>query len=264
MHSALKPNPETQSGSTGPPSGDLTSAVTVSRGASYLSFQTIITSVAQVLAFAILTRLITPAEVGILAILSLIIALSQALNGSAFSTAATKFVGELASDSREASSAVFYQSLRVTLLFSIPIAAVVFLAAPAIASLLLGSIVQAGLFRALAIDILVDSGALPVAIGTMLGMKRFKEAATIGSAGIILRQCLIVLLIILLRSLVGLVIGWILSDLAMLGASVGFIIRVLGMPKKSFSFRELITFSWPLSINNVISFVSVGSIGRCS
>jgi O-antigen/teichoic acid export membrane protein len=192
--------------------------------------------------------------VGILAILSLIIAFAQALNGGAFSQAATTFIGGLTSDSKEAASAVFYQSLRVTLLFTIPISAFVFLAAPTIASLLLGSVTQVGLFRALAIDLLVYSGALPVAIGTLLGMKRFKEAATIGSAGIILRQCLVVLLIIFMRNLVGLVIGWILSDLAMLGAYGLFIIRVLGLPKKTFSFKRLITFSWPLSIGNVVNF----------
>jgi O-antigen/teichoic acid export membrane protein len=199
--------------------------------------------------------------VGILAILSLIIALAQSLNGGAFSQAATTFIGELASDSREAASAVFYQSLRVTLLFSLPISAFVFVAAPAIASLLLGSVAQAGLFRVLAVDLLVYSGALPVTIGTMLGMKRFKEAATIGSAGIILRQCLVVLLIIFMRNLVGLVIGWVLSDLAMLVAYAVFIIHALGLRKKSFSLRKLITFSWPLSIGNVINF-AYGSFDR--
>jgi len=254
MYPAPNPNPETQLGSTDPSSGNLTSAVAVSRGASYLTIQTIITSVAQALAFAILARLITPTEVGILAILSLIIALAQSLNGGAFSQAATTFIGELASDSREAASAVFYQSLRVTLLFSIPISIFVFVAAPSIASLLLGSVAQAGLFRVLAVDLLVFSGALPVAIGTLLGMKRFKEAATIGSAGIILRQCLVVLLIIFMRNLVGLVIGWILSDLAMFVAYAVFIIHVLGLPKKSFSLRKLISFSWPLSIGNVVNF----------
>src|SRR5208283_943741 len=82
----------------------------------------------------------------------------------------------------------------------------------------------------------------------------FKEAATIGTAGIILRQCLVVLLIIFTRNLVGLVIGWILSDLAMLAAYAVFILHVLGLPKKSFSLRMLINFSWPLSIGNVINF----------
>ncbi|MGP8128055.1 MAG: oligosaccharide flippase family protein [Candidatus Bathyarchaeia archaeon] len=254
MRSALNPNPETQPSAVDPSGGNLTSAVTISRGASYLTVQTIITAVAQALAFAILARLITPSEVGILAILSLIQALAIALNGTAFSQAATTFIGELASDSREAASAVFYQSLRVTLLFSLPISAFVFLAAPSIASVLLGSVAQADLFRVLAVDLLVYSGALQVAIGTLLGMKRFKEAATIGSAGIILRQCLIILLIILMRNLVGLVIGWIFSDLAMLGAYAVFIVHVLGMPKKSFSFRKLISFSWPLSIGNVVNF----------
>ena len=106
----------------------------------------------------------------------------------------------------------------------------------------------------MAIDLLVYSGALQVAIGTLLGMKRFKEAATIGSAGVILRQCLVVLLIIFMRNLVGLVIGWILSDLAMFVVCAVFIIHVLGLPKIRFSLRKLISFSWPLSIGNVISF----------
>jgi O-antigen/teichoic acid export membrane protein len=254
MYSALNPNPETQPGSISPSSANLASAVTVSRGASYLTIQTIIQAVAQASAFAVLTRLITPTEVGILAVLSLIIALGQALNGGAFSQAATTFIGQLTSDSKEAASAVFYQTLRVAFLFSVPISVFVFVAAPSIASLLIGSVAQAGLFRVLAVDLLLYSGPLPVAVGTMLGMKRFKEAATIASTGIVLRQCLVVLLIIFMRSLVGLVIGWVLSDLAMLVAFAAFIIHVLGLPTKSFSLKKLINFSWPLSIGNVVNF----------
>ena len=101
----------------GTTSAGLTSAVTVSRGASYLTIQTLITSIAQALSFAILARIITQSEVGILAVLSLITALTQALNGAAFQQASSRFIGELGSDSREVASAVFYQSMRVTLLF---------------------------------------------------------------------------------------------------------------------------------------------------
>jgi len=60
------------------------SAVAASRGVSYLIIQTVVTSVAQILAFAILARIITPAEVGILAILSLIASLTQAIDGGTF------------------------------------------------------------------------------------------------------------------------------------------------------------------------------------
>jgi O-antigen/teichoic acid export membrane protein len=254
MHLALNRSVETQPGSGGSASGDLTSAVAVSRGASYLTIQTIITTVSQVLAFAVLARIITPSEMGILAVLTLIQSFCQTINGSAFSSASTKFVGELSSSAREASSAVFYQSFRVSLILSIPISVVIFVGAPLLASALLASVAEAGLFRVLAADLLVYSGILPVATGTILGLKRFKEAAIIGSAGMILRQCLIIVLIIALRNFVGLVIGWLVSDLAMFSAYGAFIIHVAGLPKTRFSFGKLISFSWPLSIGNIISF----------
>jgi O-antigen/teichoic acid export membrane protein len=41
------------------------SALVVSRGASYLAIQTVIASLAQVLAFAVLARIMTSAKVGV-------------------------------------------------------------------------------------------------------------------------------------------------------------------------------------------------------
>ena len=256
MDSAPNRSVDAQQNSGGPAPVNLSSAVAVSRGASYLTIQTLVSSVAQVLSFAILARIITPGEVGILAILSLIIALSQALNGGAFQNAATKFIGELGPGSKEAASGIFYQSIRVTLALSVPIAICVFVGAPLLASVLLSSAAQAGLFRFVAVDILVYSGLLPVAIGTIYGMNRFRAAAIIGSAGTILRQCSIIILIILTKNFVGLVFGWIVSDLALLAAYGLFIIHNLGLPKNPFSLRKLVSFSWPLSIGNVISFAS--------
>lgn len=234
--------------------GGLASAVAVSRGASYLTIQTLITSIAQALSFAILARIITPSEVGILAVLSLIIALAQALNGAAFQQASTKFIGELTSDTRESASAVFYQSIRVTLLLSIPISIIIFVGAPVLATALLASPARSGLFRVLAIDILVYSGVLSVTMGTIFGLNRFKAAAIIGSAGTILRQVLIIVLIVAMRNFVGLVVAWVVSDVVMLAAYGLVIIRVLGFPTDLFPFRRLLSFSWPLSIGNVISF----------
>jgi O-antigen/teichoic acid export membrane protein len=230
------------------------SAVAVSRGASYLTLQTVVTSVAQVLSFAILARIITPSEVGILAILSLITALCQAINGAAFQQASIKYLGEFTGTRQELASGVFYQTLQVSFAISVPIAAFIFLGSGLLAQDLVGTVGQAGLFRVVAVDVLAYSGVLPVAIGAVLGMKRFKAAATIGAAGAILRQCLIILLILFLKDFVGLVYAWVFSDFAMLAAYGLYVVRVLGMPKKLFPLRELLSFSWPLSIGNVVNF----------
>ncbi|MGD0424220.1 MAG: oligosaccharide flippase family protein [Candidatus Bathyarchaeia archaeon] len=230
------------------------SAVEISRGASYLVIQTVVTSIVQVISFAILARIITPSEVGILAILSLITALSQAINGGAFQQASMKYVGEFSGTQKEIASSVFYQTFRVSLILSLPLAAFIFFGATVLSSTLLGTVAQAGLFRFLAVDVLAYAGALPVAIGAILGAKRFKAAATIGSGGAVLRQCLIILLILLLKDFIGLVYAMVLSDFTMLTVYGLYVVRVLGLPKTPFPLRKLLNFSWPLSIGNVITF----------
>ena len=230
-------------------------SVVVSRGASYLSIQTVVTSVAQVVSFAILARIITPSDVGILTVLSLITGLSQAINGAAFQGAAMKYVGEYTGANEELAAGVFYLTLQVSLILSIPLAAFIFLASGPLAQVLLGTATEGGLFRVLALDVLAYSGVLPVAMGAVLGTRRFKAAAAIGTGGAILRQCLIILLILFLKDFVGLVYAWVLSDFAMLAAFGLKAVGALGLAKRPFPLRKLVSFSWPLSVNSLVNFV---------
>lgn len=69
-----------------------------------------------------------------------------------------------------------------------------------------------------------------------------------------LRQGLIILLIVLLKNFIGLVYAWVLSDFAMFVAFAVYAIRVLGFSRNLFSLRKLMSFSWPLSVGNVVTF----------
>jgi O-antigen/teichoic acid export membrane protein len=235
-------------------SESMASAVEVSRGASYLTLQTVVTSVAQVVAFAILARIITPSEVGVLAIIALITGLSQAFDGLAFQQATMKYIGEWTGSGEDFAAGVFYQALRVSLIISVPFAGFIFLESGFLAQALLGTVAQARLFRVLAVDALAYGGVLPVANGAVLGAKRFKEAAAIGTVGQVLRQCLIILLILFLKDFIGLVYAWVLSDFAMFAAFGLYASRVIGISKMHFQLRKLMSFSWPLSVGNLISF----------
>jgi len=230
------------------------SAVVVSRGASYLTLQTVVTSLAQVIAFAVLARIITPAEVGVLAILTLITALTLAINGTAFQQAAIKFVGEYAGTAGDLAAGVFYETLQLSIIVSVPMAIVIFLGSGLLAGDLLGSISQAGLFRVLALDVLAFAGVQPVAMGAVLGAKRFKAAAAIGTGGAVLRQFLIIVLILFMKNFIGLVYAWAVSDFAMFVVFGLYAVRVLGLAKTAFPLRRLLNFSWPLSIGNVVNF----------
>jgi O-antigen/teichoic acid export membrane protein len=228
-------------------------AVTVSRGASYLTIQTLITSAAQVVAFAVLARIITVKEMGVLTVLSLVIAFFQAVDGAAFLQTAAKFIGELEGQLQVASS-IFYHILRICVFISIPFALVTFLYSSSLASLMLGSVAYAYLFKVLAVDVLINAGALPVATGTLFGLKKFKAASAIGTGGSVLRYFLIILLIILMKDFVGLVIAWVLSDLATFVAYAAYILRIVGWPRAPFPIGKLVSFTWPLSIGSVTGY----------
>jgi O-antigen/teichoic acid export membrane protein len=214
----------------------------------------VVTSIAQVISFAILARIITVSEVGILAVLSLINGLCQAINGGAFQSASMKYVGEFSGTQKEFASGVFYQTLRVSLILSLPLAAFIFFGATFLSSTLLGTVAQAELFQVEAVDMLVYAGVLPVAIGTTLGMKRFRVSVVIGTVGAVMRQVLIILLIVVMRNFVGLVFAWVFSDSAMFVAYCVYNVRALGRPKNLFPLRKLLNFSWPLTGGNIINF----------
>ena len=204
--------------------------------------------------FAILARIITTSEVGILAILSLITALCQAINGAAFQQATIKYVGEFTGDREELAAGVFYQTLRISLILSLPLAGFIFLGSGLLAQTLTGTLAWQGLFRILAVDVLAYGGVLPVAIGGVFGMKQFKVAATVGIAGAIFRQAMIIILIILMKNFVGLVYAWVFSDYAMLVAYGCYVVRKLHPPKNLFPLKELLEFTWPLSIGSAATF----------
>jgi O-antigen/teichoic acid export membrane protein len=232
----------------------LDSAVATARGASYFIIQSVITNLAQVVSFAILTRLITTKDMGILAVLSLILALAQIV-GVPISQATTKFIAETSTVATTARSiSVFYQSLRMNIVLVAPAAAAVFFGAHYLATSLLGQSSYTIFFQILAFDIIFYVGLNPILNGALLGVRKYKEIAAIGVGSTILRQALIISLIILLRSFLGLVVAWAFSDLATAVLYLAYALRLFLPPRSDFSQRQLLDYSWPLWISNAIGF----------
>ena len=232
-------------------------AVHVARGASYIAIQNLTANAAMVVSFAILARLITTKDMGILAVLNLVNGLCQTVATLALQQAATRFVAEhLERNEKEAAASVFYQAIRATLLLAAPFALAVFFGATEFSILLLGEQTYTTFFQLLALDIILYAGALPVLTSTMLGLQRFKETAVIGTVNALLRQFLIIVAIVLLNDFVGLVIAWVVSDLIAASVYGWYISRALGVPRFDFPLRKLLSFSWPLSISNTVAFAS--------
>jgi O-antigen/teichoic acid export membrane protein len=137
-------------------------AVHVARGASFITIQNIISSAAMTVSFAILARLITAEEMGVMAVLLLVNGLSQLVATQAFPQAATKFISEnLASGGKHVAASIFYQTIRLTLLLAAPIGLIVFLGAGTLATGMLGRQTYTILFQVLAFGIVLYAGALP-------------------------------------------------------------------------------------------------------
>ncbi len=230
-------------------------AVQVARGATYLMIQKVVTSAAMVASFAILSRLITVKEMGIMAALLLVTELCQVVATLALQQAATRFIAkEFALGMKRIAGSIFYQAIRTTLLLAAPLAALVFAGANVLSVQLLGEDGYAVLFRVLAFDVLLYAGMLPVLWGALLGLQKFRETAILSVMNTLVRQSLIVLLIIFLRNFVGLVVAWVLADFVATSLYLAYISNILGRPKFDYALRNLLSFSWPLSISNAVGF----------
>lgn len=232
-------------------------AVHVARGSSYFIVQSIITNLIVVIAFAVLTRLIATADMGVLAVLSLVSAACTTIGELSLPNAVVKFVAQcLARGERDSAASVFYQSLRTTFIVTVPLAIAVYFAAPTLSTELLHEASYAIYFRYLALDIVLSSGLTPVLAAALLGLHKFKQQASIQVAYTAIRQSLIIMLIILLHSFLGLVVAWVLADLVLTTVCLAYVARILGGPKFNFEMKRLLVFSWPLWLSDGVGFVS--------
>jgi hypothetical protein len=96
-----------------------TSVAHVARGVSFLWTQTLTTTLFQVVAFALIARLISTSQMGLLAILSLMLSLAQLIAPLALPSAIVRFVAkELARGQRQNGAALFYKSTTISIAIS--------------------------------------------------------------------------------------------------------------------------------------------------
>jgi len=66
---------------------------------------------------------------------------------------------------------------------------------------------------------------------------------------------LIIVMVILLQSFFGLILAWVISDLASASIYAAYILPKLGRPRFDFSLRKLLDFSWPLWLSGDLGFL---------
>lgn len=229
--------------------------VHLTRGVSYLIMQTLGGNAIAIVSFIIVARLITTKEMGIWAILQLFTA-TCATFVNWFPPAVTKYVAEnISRGSKRTAAAAFYQSILFNLILYIPTQVGIYFSAASLARYLLGDASYALLFQVLAIDVFFSTAAIPLVTAAMLGLEMFREIASVGLiVGGISRQILIILFIVLMRSFVGLVIGWVISDVTQTLIYSVYTVRALGAPTFDFSLMKLFRYYFPLELSNIVTY----------
>jgi O-antigen/teichoic acid export membrane protein len=156
------------------------SAVKMVRGASFLVFDTSISALIGIIAFAFITRLITKTEMGIMAVLLMVTSTCQLTCTLGLPNAATKFISEsLGKDDLDSAAGVTNRVLRINLLMSFTISLLCFVFAEYLSEFLFGSIQYTNIIQLLSINIFFAS-LLPGLTGVLLGFKRLREIGLFG------------------------------------------------------------------------------------
>jgi O-antigen/teichoic acid export membrane protein len=107
----------------------------------------------------------------------------------------------------------------------------------------------------MAVDVVFFGGIIPIATAALLGVRKFREIAVVGLVfGGFVRQFLIITLILVLRNLVGLVIGWAISDATTAIIYIALVMRTLGAPRFDFPLSKLARFSAPLELATIVTY----------
>src|SRR5512139_483765 len=166
-------------------------AAKVARGASFLLLQTLGTTVIQIVIFAVIARLLTPVDMGVMAALTLVVGFSQVVVNLGLPAAITKFTAEfLGKNDRESAASVCYQALKVSIILSSVAGAVCFLFSDSISLLLLETTDYSILFKILSLDIIV-TGLYSGLFAGVTGLQKFREASISNLIRMLVRQVLI-------------------------------------------------------------------------
>jgi len=229
-------------------------ALQVARGSTYLIASNVANTAVSVGAFAIIARLISREEMGILAVLLLLVAAVQVLAGLGLGVTATKLVASFdAMEERDKMRRTSYSCLIINVLATTVLVVALYLSADRLAVFLLGSSSNANLLRLLTLEIAATSVNGPL-VSVLAGLKRFREISLVSVTAFATRQILVVFFLELGLGLPGLVIGYGIGDSLNSLALFGYTRKFLGALTADFGFTHLLKFSAPLLIRDAASF----------
>ena len=210
---------------------------------------------AKIVALVFFARLISVEDMGLYTILLLGFSAASAFMSLGLPSIVTKFIAEdVVVGKKERAASVWYEAFVLSDLTSVAIAVIfLFSKFPAGVSHLPNSAEMSAIGVLFAMDIVASIGTVGGA--AILGLCEFKDYAVIYSAYGTVRPWLVVLFIYAIRSMLGLVEGWLVADSAVAVFQIIYLWRRLGPPVFKFNAKYLLKLSSPLYVAAIASFL---------
>ena len=228
------------------------------RGSAYLVTQSVVTTLIGAIALAFIARILTQAEMGVTVALTLTQVMAQVLSDLGFSIGLTKYVAEYRGKEADYTF-VSFGAVLIKVLTAGSAAALCVLTSPWLSGFLLKSEEYTFLFQLLSISLLAFCFRITIN-NLLLGVNRIREMAIFNVISAFTGKASAVGFLLCGFGLVGLIVGWILGELAF--TILGVLIIVRNRYVRIHPIREVVPylktlakFSCPLFIANVVSFL---------
>jgi len=233
-------------------------AAKVAVGSIYLTAQNILSTAIGALGLALMARLITREEMGVIAGLTFLASLIQLVSSLGLNVSLAKFVSELKGRNEDISTHVLSAiSLRIPP--CILIASILTLFPTEISLLLFKTPTYSNTIRLLALDSILLSIS-PLLNSTLWGSGKLKNIAIYRTLSTAIRWLSILAFLTGKLGLNGVIYGWILSDITLLLMFSLSTIKLI-TPKKHLLrnsikyLPKLLTFSWPIYLASIVTFL---------
>ena len=226
----------------------------VARGATYLFIQGFLTAAIGVLNIMVITRMLTPEDMGVYAFFTLMIGLVQVIGVFALPSASIKYVAQyLAEGNQVKARSVVARVLQVCLTVATVVFLVLFVTAEWLSTVMFGSSANALLFRILAF-VSFFAILFAIVIGFLKSLQKMRDVAILMLVNVIIKAVLGIYLVSTGFGLFGVVFGW-LGGL-IVPSMVGLILTAkhLSLREKPHPAKTLFKFSYPLYIANILTF----------
>ncbi len=227
----------------------------VPRGTFYIGLQGAITYLVYFLSYVVLTRILTPIEIGKLPLLNAALAVYGTVTILSLQTATTKFVSEYAGSGRLGlASSVGWISIKLVAAVTLPAFILLAFISPQLSELIFGSPLDASLLKLTLLAASISNFGI-ILVSVLWGLNLFSSMVASNLAGIIAGRICGILLAWVGLKLPGFIVGWVLGSATTLVLLAVYARPYLKRSGQDVATRQLLAYSYPLLLASLIALV---------